>query len=245
MITFATAIIKGGSGKTTTAAALAQAAAADGKRVLAIDIDPQANLTKILGADPDRAGTYEFLQGDPDAIQNTAQGISVLAGAADLATIKDGGGAARRLRDHLAPLGRKFDFCFIDTPPTMGPLTYNALFAADGLIVPMETDSANIEGLQLIAGLADEFKTANPDLTIDAVILTRYDGRPKINRAIRTATEEEANKLDAIFRVIQIGIAIREAQLFRRSIYDYAPRSKPAEDYLELYKAIKRRYRKK
>ena len=119
------AVIKGGTGKTTTAAALAQAAAKAGQRVLAIDLDPQANLTFFLGADQNSGGSYQLLQGaDPaQLIQDTAQGISVISGSPDLATERTKPGSAKRLQDALQAVRKDFDFIFVDTPPQMGELT--------------------------------------------------------------------------------------------------------------------------
>ena len=116
---------KGVTGKTTTAAALAQAAAAAGKRPLAIDLDPQGNFTASLGADPAAPGSYELLSGANPAqsIQETEQGVFVIAASPDLATIRTKAGSARRLQQALEPLKKSFDLCLIDTPPQMGDLT--------------------------------------------------------------------------------------------------------------------------
>lgn len=237
-----TAVIKGGTGKTTTAAALAQAAAADGKRVLAIDLDPQANLTFILGADPDTQGSYQLLYGaDPEQlIQKTAQGIDTIAANPDLATEKTTPGSAKRLRRSLAPIRNDYDFIVIDTPPQMGELTYNALYAATGLIIPLETDNSSLQGLYQIADIAHQMKRSNPDLKILGVILTRYDARPKLNRYLRDIISERGQEVGTpLLMGIRPGIAIREAQAMQQSLYDYAPRSKPAQDYKTLYEMIK------
>ena len=139
-----TAVIKGGTGKTTTAAALAQAAAAAGKKVLAIDLDPQANFTFFIGADQNTPGSYQLLHGaEPgQLIQQTEQGIAAIAASPDLATERTTPASAKRLQQAIEPLKGKFDLIIIDTPPQMGELTFNALQAATGLIIPLETDSA-------------------------------------------------------------------------------------------------------
>lgn len=235
------AVIKGGTGKTTTAAALAQAAAKAGKRVLAIDLDPQANLTFFLGADQNSGGSYQLLQGaDPaQLIQGTAQGISVISGSPDLATERTKPGSAKRLQDALQAVRNGFDFIFIDTPPQMGELTFNALQAATGLIIPLETDNSSLQGLYQIADIAHQMQNTNPGLRIFGAILTRYDSRPKLNRYLSDIISEKGQEIGApLLMGIRPGIAIREAQALQLSIYDYAPNSNPAQDYKKLFEVI-------
>lgn len=233
------AVIKGGTGKTTTAAALAQAAAAAGKKVLAIDLDPQANLSFIIGADQNAPGSYQLLHGEAPNIQRTQQGIDAIAAAPDLATERTGPASAKRLQQALEPLRKSYDLILIDTPPTMGELTYNALQASTGLIIPLETDNSSLQGLFQITDIAQQFQQSNPALRITGVILTRYDARPKLNRYLRDVIAERAQEMGVPFLMgIRPGIAIREAQAMQRSLYEYAPRSKPAEDYKRLFEMI-------
>ena len=235
------AVIKGGTGKTTTAAALAQAAAKAGKRVLAIDLDPQANLTFFLGAYQNSGGSYQLLQGaDPaQLIQGTAQGISVISGSPDLATERTKPGSAKRLQDALQAVRKDFDFIFVDTPPQMGELTFNALQAATGLIIPLETDNSSLQGLYQIADIAHQMQNTNPGLRIFGAILTRYDSRPKLNRYLSDIISEKGQEIGApLLMGIRPGIAIREAQALQLSIYDYAPNSNPAQDYKKLFEVI-------
>ena len=237
------AVIKGGTGKTTTTAALAQAATADGKRVLAVDLDPQANLSFILSADQFKPGAYQFLHGEDPAhlIQHTEQGLDVIPASPDLATEKTYPASAKRLQSALAPLREDYDFILIDTPPTMGELTYNALQAATGLLIPLETDSNSLQGLYQIAEIAHQMQSrSNPALVILGVVLTRYDARPKINRYLQEIIEEKGQQIGAPFlATIRPGVAIREAQAMQESLYQYAPTSKPAQDYMNLYNTIK------
>ena len=236
------AVIKGGTGKTTTAAALAQAAAAAGNRVLAIDLDPQANYTLTLGADTNAAGGYELLHGAEakTLIQHTEQGIDVIAASPDLATEHTKAGSIKRLQEAIKPLKRNYDFIFIDTPPTMGELTYNALQASTGLIIPLEADTNSLQGLYQIADIAHQMQAHNDKLKIKGVILTRFDKRPKINRHLQKEIEA-ADKAEAtsFLMAIRAGVAIREAQALQVSLYQYAPRSKPAQDYKQLFGMIK------
>lgn len=235
------AIIKGGSGKSTTAAALSQAAVAAGKKVLCIDLDPQANCSLYMGADQNRPGSYQFLHGaSPEqVIQTTKQGIDVITASPDLATERTAAGSAKRLRDALKPIKENYDYIFIDTPPHIGEMTFNALQASTGLIIPMETDSGNIQGLYQIADIAHQMQNSNPDLSIIGVVLTRYDSRANVNRYLKQAIAEKAEETGAPFLLaVRIGAAIREAQGFQESIYDYAPNSNPAKDYKQLFEMI-------
>ena len=236
------AVIKGGTGKTTTAAALAQAAAAAGKKVLAVDLDPQANLSLFIGADQNSPGSYQLLHGTDPAqlIQSTAQGIDAIAASPDLATERTTPASAKRLQTALKPLKNVYDLIIIDTPPQMGELLYNALQAATGLIIPLESDNSSLQGLYQIADIAHQMQRSNPALQITGVILTRYDSRPKLNRYLQEAIAERGQEIGAPFLIgIRPGIAIREAQAMQQSLFDYAPRCKPAQDYKKLYEMIR------
>lgn len=237
-----TAIIKGGTGKTTTAAALAQAATAAGKKVLAVDLDPQGNLSSFIGADQTAPGSYQMLHDGIAAaqlIQGTGQGIDIISASPDLATENTNTGSARRLADALKQIASNYDLIMIDTPPTMSQLTYNALFASTGAIIPLETDTSSLEGLYRIAGIIRQIQRRNAALKITGVILTRYDARPKLNRYIKGLIEEKCKELNIPFLLgIRPGIAIREAQATQQDLYSYAPKSKPAQDYKELFNMI-------
>lgn len=236
------AAAKGGSAKTTTCAALAQAALKDGKRVLAIDLDPQANLTWALAADQNRAGAYELITGEapaPDTIQQTAQGVDVIAGSTDLATLKTRPGSANRLRDALQPIQDNYDIIVIDTPPTAGELQYNALEAANGIIIPLEADTYSLQALYQITDLEKQFQKTNPKLTILGVVLTRCDQRSNLTRYFCDVMEAKGKEVGApLLSVIHNGIAIKEAAAFQISLFDHAPKSKPAADYLNLYNKV-------
>ena len=228
---------KGGTAKSTTAAALAQAAAYRGERCLALDLDPQGNLSFFLAADTARAGAFEMLEGQPapDAVQHTAAGIDVIAASWNLQTITSGRGSARRLRAALDPIAAQYDFIVIDTPPTAGELQYNALMASDSLIIPLQADIVGLQGLYQMADTARQIQQSNPALTLTGYILTRHGGRSTLARQMADTIKEKAHGMGIPFLMaIREAVAIREAQTLQRSLYEYAPNSKPAADYMEL-----------
>ena len=237
-----TAIIKGGTGKSTTAAALAQAAVKNKKKVLCIDTDPQGNLSSFIGADQTRPGCYELLNGsDPEElIQKSEQGIDIIAASPDLATVKTSSGSAKRLQQALLPIKERYSFIFIDCPPQMGELTFNALQTSTRLIIPLEADNSSLQGLYQVSDIAKQIKKSNPALSFIGIILTRYDPRPRINQTFADIIKKTGAEIGADFLgTIRAGIAVREAQALQESLYTYAPRSKPAADYLALYNKIK------
>jgi chromosome partitioning protein len=236
-----TAIIKGGTGKSSTAAALAQAAVNAGKKALAIDLDPQANLSFFIGADQNRPGAYQLLHGaDPaQLMQETPQGIAAITASPDLATERTTPASAKRLQEALKPIEKGFDLVVIDTPPQMGELLYNALQAATGLLIPLETDNSSLQGLYQICDIAHQMQHSNPNLSIIGTVLTRYDARPNLNRYLRDVIAEKGKEIGApLLMAIRPGIALREAQALQQSIFDYAPRSNPAQDYKKLFEMI-------
>jgi len=236
-----TAVIKGGTGKTTTAAALAQAAAADGQKVLAIDLDPQANLTFFLQADQNQPGAYQLLHGTPaaDLVQHSPQGLDVIAASPDLTTEKTTPGSAKRLQRAIEPIKKGYDLIVIDTGPQMGELLFNALQAATGLLIPLEADTNALEGLYQIAEIARQIQNSNPALQILGTVLTRFDARPKINRALQEAIATAGAELEApLLGIIRPGTAIKEAQTLQLNLFEHAPKSNPAQDYKKIYETI-------
>ena len=236
-----TAISKGGTAKTTSAAVMAQAAAAAGKRVLAVDLDPQANFTYSIAADQNKPGAYQLFTGTPAAqlIQQTAQGIDCIAASPDLSTIKTAPGSAKRLQAALKDIESGYDICVIDTPPTLGELVFNALQAATDLIIPLNADGYGLQGLYQIADVAHQMQHSNPGLNIAGVVITRYDSRPNINRYMKDVIAEKGAEIDApLLGTIRPGVAIVEAAAMQQSLFEYAPSSNPAADYMTIYKLI-------
>lgn len=235
------AVIKGGTGKTATCVALAQAAVKHGKRVLAVDLDPSANFSLAIGANQAQRGAFDILNGvaAEDVIQQTPQGIYAITASANLSTVKTTTASALRLRAALEPVREYFDLCIIDTPPTLDEMVYNALQAATGLIIPLEADINSLQGLYQITDIAKQMKTTNPALQILGVVLTRFDSRPNINRYLRDVIAEKGEEVGApLLAAISPAVAVRESVALRQSLYEYAPNSRPAKEYSKLLEKI-------
>lgn len=228
---------KGGTAKSTTAAALAQAAARRGSRTLAVDLDPQGNLSFFLGADTGRAGAFEIMEGKPAAavIQRAHGEPDVIAASWNLQTVSSGRGSAHRLRAALEPVKGEYDLILLDTPPTAGELQYNALMACDRLIIPLQADIVGLQGLYQMHDTARQIQQSNQGLKIAGYILTRHNDRSTLSRQMAATIERRASELGIdCLGVIREAVAIREAQTLQRSLYEYAPNSKPAMDYMGI-----------
>lgn len=241
MHVYTVAIQKGGTAKTTTAAALVQAAAHTGRRALAIDLDPQGQFSFTIGADTGRPGSFELLEGAAaaDTVQQIRPGLDAIPASWNLSTVTSGTGSARRLQKALAPIAGSYDIIVIDTPPTAGELQYNALQASTGLIIPLQADIYNLQSLYQIVDTARQIQNSNPALQITGIIFTQYDARGTLTRQMKDIITEQADKMEIpCLGVIRNAIAVREAAALRQSLFDYAPKSKPAADYMELFKRI-------
>lgn len=232
---------KGGVGKTSTAAALAQAAVSRGKKVLTIDLDPQGNLSAILASNTRGKGSFHLLNGAEakDVIQHLKSGIDAISASRDLATIASSKGSAWRLRNALEPLKGNYDCIIIDTPPLAGELQFNALMASTHLIIPLQADILSLQGLYQMADTAQQICKANKDLKHIGYVLTCYDGRSTIKKKMaETIREKTAGTGIAYYGAIRAAVALNEAQALQQSLFEYAPKSKPAIDYMNLFETI-------
>ena len=236
------AVQKGGTGKTTTVAALAQAAVARGIRCLAVDLDPQANVSYALKADVKGRGSEGLLNGEPaeKLIQKSEQGMDVIPASRSLSTITTGRGSARRLRKALEPIRGRYDLILIDTPPTAGELQYNALQAATGLIIPIQADIYDLQSLYQITDTAKQIQKSNPELKILGFVLTRFDQRSKITKKMQEIITGRAMDQGVPYLgSVRVGVSVREAAAFQQSLYEYAPKSNPALDYMDLFDQLR------
>lgn len=231
------AVQKGGVGKTTTAAVLAQAAAFRGKKVLAIDMDPQGNLSYALAADDSKKGTLAFMEGaDPEEVlQHSPQGLDVIPAEWDLAAAATSKGSALRLKKALEPLKGKYDLIMLDVPSKAGELQYNALQASTGLIIPLLADGYSMKALFRTIKTAIMMQSTNEDLEILGIMFSMYDGRTNIAKALRDQVIEYAGSMDVPYLgTVRKGIAVQEAAAMRQSLFEYDPKGKPAQDFLSV-----------
>ena len=235
---------KGGTGKTATTTALVHAAAARGKRVLCIDLDPQANTSYTLAADVNKPGSFDLLEGVAAAhLIQRKEGYDIIPASWNLAAVTSGPGSARKLQKALEPIKKSavYDYIFIDTPPTAGELQFNAMQAATGIVIPLLADGYNVQSLCQTAATAEQIRKTNKALKILGIVFTQYDQRSTIAKQMRQMICKAAEDLNIpVLGEIRAAVCVKEAAALQRSLFDYAPRSKPAEDYMHLFDQINR-----
>jgi chromosome partitioning protein len=244
---YAIANQKGGVGKTTTAVNVAACIAEAGYRTLLVDVDPQGNATVGLGLARDAGpGLYDALFGAvpaADAVGATrVANLDVLASTPDLAAasmeLPREAGSETRLREMLAPLRDGYAYTLLDCPPSLGPLTVNALVAADRMIVPLQTEYFALEGL---AGLLDTLaliqRELNPRLTVAGMLLTMHDARTKLAQDVEREVRAHFPRL-VFDTVIPRNVRLGEAPSHGVPVIHHDPHCAGADAYFELAKEV-------
>lgn len=228
---------KGGVGKTTTAVNLAAYLARMGKRVLLVDLDPQANATGGLGLRPER-GVYQLLQGESlETLVHPVDGFHLLPATPDLvgATVELAEAPwalAQALRDEA------YDLTLLDVPPSLSPLTLNALAAAHGVMVPVQAEYYALEGVAGLLSTLDEVRARlNPSLRLLGILITMYDGRTLLSQQVEAQLRAHFGER-VFWTVVPRNVRLAEAPSFGRTIAQHAPTSPGAHAYRRLAEEV-------
>ena len=234
---------KGGVGKTTSTINIGAGLNKLGKKVLLIDLDPQANLSQSLGQRDKSRNIYSAIRGDyPLEPITILKGLDLIPSTLDLsgAEVELAGEAGREfvLRELLDPLRASYDYIIIDSPPSLGLLTINAFTASDLIFIPLQSQYLALQGLTKLLEVIEKIKKRlNKNLKVGGVIITQYDNRKVLNRDV-VATIHTHFK-DHVFQTkIRDNVALAEAPTQGLDIFRYNPKSYGAEDYLALCKEI-------
>lgn len=235
---------KGGVGKTTTAINLSASLASSGKKVLALDIDPQGNMTSGLGVDKNEAEktVYDLIIGNAEVgecvCKNVLENLDVLPSNINLsaAEIELIGVENKEyiLKNEVEKIKDNYDFIVIDCPPALSMLTINAMTTADSIIVPIQCEYYALEGLsQLIHTIELVQERLNPDLEIEGVVFTMYDART--NLSLQVVENVKDNLQQNIYKtIIPRNIRLAEAPSYGMPINKYDPKSAGCDSYMRL-----------
>ena len=238
---------KGGVGKTTTAVNLSAALAQLKRRVLLIDCDPQGNATSGLGIDKTslEQSVYDVLVDRAnlgDIIIHTDYGLDLVPAVMDLAgaevELVEAEDKLYRLKNAITPIKGIYDYIIIDCPPSLGHVTLNALTAADSVLLPLQCEFYALEGLsQLMSTIEMVREQFNPELSIEGLVLTMYDGRTNLSQQVEA--EVRGHFPDQVYETkIPRNVRLSEAPSYGQPIFAYAASSKGARAYKELAREV-------
>lgn len=234
---------KGGVGKTTSSIGIGAGLVHLGKKVLLMDLDPQANLTLSLGVPRQKVTIYEALRGEAELVPYTVkENLDVIPSTLDLSGAEmeliNEAGREYILKETLEPLQEEYDFIIIDCPPSLGLLTLNSLTSSNFVIIPLQTEYLALQGLTKIKQVIDKVRfRLNKKLEIAGVIATMYDSRKVLNRDVVDTIKKYFGK-KVFDTLIRDNVALAEAPASKVDIFEYSPRSNGAIDYLSLCKEI-------
>lgn len=236
-ITISIVLQKGGTGKSTTAQALASTLGFKHKKVLLIDLDPQSNVTYSSGADDLVHTIFDVLGencGADEALVHCKY-YDLLAADTYLTNIEMSTDIEPSLlKSALEPIKSHYDFIIVDTPPALGNLSFNSLVASDYVVIPTEPRPFALQGLGRLNDTIQTIQNAlNPSLKVLGILLIKYNNRTVLNRDIKSMIGDYAKQMNTIVfhTSIREGIAVAEAQTVREPLIDYAKNSKPNIDY--------------
>lgn len=233
---------KGGVSKTTTAYALATGLHNKGYTVLIVDLDPQGNLSYTAGYEEDGQTLYDVFKGQA----NTADVLTTIKTGLDLLTVglaatacdlELNGKISREYMLTEALDGLNYDYCIIDTAPSLNTLTMNALTCADSVIVPLNAEIYSLQGISQLAGFIQNIRRyTNKSLQVDGLLLTKYNPKLNITQALTDSLNKAAEVLETVVYDTRIheSVAIRESQLLRSDIYTEAGKATATQDYLKF-----------
>ncbi len=234
---------KGGVGKTTSAINIGAGLAGLKKRVLLIDLDPQANLSQSLGVEDEDRNIYGAIRGEYNLEPiKVFPGLSIIPSTLDLSgaevELSSETGREYILKELIEPIREQYDFIIIDSPPSLGLLTINAFTASDEILIPLQAQYLALQGLSKLIEIIDKIKKRlNKDLTLGGVFITQYDNRKVLNRNVVETIE--AHFKEKVFKTkIRDNVALAEAPTQGLDIFRYNSKSYGAEDYLSLSKEI-------